>query len=70
MNVFQEIIETQADEEDKKELLENITCWTYDIWVVRYLDKAQPQVSLNHIQLEMCLLLLEEIQTSSLFTTW
>ena len=62
LNVFQEIIETQADEEDKKELLENITCWTYDIWVVRYLTELNPQVSLNHIQLEMCLLLLEEIQ--------
>jgi len=58
-NVFREIIETQADEEDK-ELLENLTCWTYDIWVVRYLIELT-QINLNRTQLEMCLLLLEEI---------
>ena len=60
-NVFREIIETQADEGDKDELLENLTCWTYDIWVVRYLIRLT-QINLNRTQLEMCLLLLEEIQ--------
>jgi len=60
--IFKKIIETQADEEDKEELLENLTCWTYDIWVVRYLVSLPNQTKLNYTQLEMCLLLLEEIQ--------
>lgn len=60
--IFKKIIETQADEEDKEELLENLTCWTYDIWVVRYLVSLPNQTKLNYTQLGMCLLLLEEIQ--------
>ena len=59
---FYEINFRGEDEEDKEELLENLTCWTYDIWVVRYLVSLPNQTKLNYTQLEMCLLLLEEIQ--------
>lgn len=58
--IFKKIIETQSDEEDNEELIENLTCWTYDIWVIRYLI-GLTQINLNRTQLEMCLLLLEEI---------
>ena len=58
----EKIVETQADERDKDEILENLTCWTYDIWVVRYLISLPDQTKLNYTQLEMCLILLKEIQ--------
>ena len=60
--IFKKIVETQADEGDKDEILENLTCWTYDIWVVRYLISLPDQTKLNYTQLEMCLILLKEIQ--------
>ena len=60
--IFKKIVETQADEGDKDEILENLTCWTYDIWFVRYLISLPDQTKLNYTQLEMCLILLKEIQ--------
>ncbi|USA53917.1 hypothetical protein NDN13_01615 [Acinetobacter sp. C32I] len=62
LNVFRDVIETQADEDEKEELLGNLNCWTFDFWVARYITELSPQIKLNQTQLEICLLLLEEVQ--------